>query len=201
MEQRSEAAAALALSLLAALELGDLLLDGEHAADEEEDLVGGEVVADPGGEALDRIAREAEVVEGRIVGDRQVGRHDDLEEQGVLRVAEALADYVLDLLDEGPDRVGDLLVGEGGGRVGVDHEARQYRQGELGELVGLAAAHAELLEIDALLDVFLLAEEMDVIFHGPHLSFVRSRFQKSAMTLLTGPLRKASYRWLAPCAR
>ena len=185
---------------VAALELGHAVLDGEHAAREEEDFVRRDVGSDPGGEARDRVAGEAEVVQRGVVGDREVGRHDDLDEHRVLGVAEALAQDLLDLAEDGPEALGEPgLVGEAGSGVGVDDEAGQYGQRELREFVGLAAAHSELLEIDALLDRLLLAEEVNVVLHG--LSFCLVVRQNSAMTLFTGPRRKASNMWLAPCER
>ena len=147
------------------LELGKADLDGQHAAHEEEDLVGREVVADPRGEAGYRVLRKAEVVEGRIVGDGQVGRNDDLEKEGILLASHLLADELLDLPELGLGELERLVLVEGRGDVGVKDEARQDGQGEVGEFHRLTAALPELFHVANLLRSLVLAEEVYVVLH------------------------------------
>lgn len=77
---------------IAAFELRNAVLDREHAADEEQHLMGGEVGAHPRREAFDGVAGETEIVQCGIIRDGQVRRDDDLEQQRVSPIAELFAD-------------------------------------------------------------------------------------------------------------
>ena len=147
------------------LQFPEPFLHQQHPLQEEQGLPGGKGRAHPAGKAGGRFLDQAEIVEDRIGGDREVGGDHDLEEQGIFPVAVVLSEGGPEAIQQGVQIPPDLRRFQAGYQGGVEDKPGQDGEAQFGEFQGLATADTEKLRGGLFGGRCFFAKEMNSRIH------------------------------------
>ncbi len=121
----------------------------------------GEIFTDPLFESGDGFAGQSEVMQGWIGCYREVGRNNQLHQQGILHISVFFTDKRAAFLQIRQNGTVDRLSFERRCSFRVDNESRQNWKSQFGKLVRLPAADPQQGLVRFFVDCFFLAKIMN----------------------------------------